>query len=88
MENDLIRREYMIERIRNSGYDEQIKSNLYLMARMAPAVDAVEVVRCPSCKFHEDIDGYHECRRLRMRCPNDAEFFCKYGRHRKEGTDA
>lgn len=43
MEYDLIRREYMIERIRNSGYAEQIKSNLFLMARMAPAVDAVEV---------------------------------------------
>lgn len=43
MENGLISREYMIERIRNSGYAEQIKSNLYLMARMAPAVDAVEV---------------------------------------------
>ena len=41
--NDLISREYMIERIRNSGYTEQIKSNLFLMARMAPAVDAVEV---------------------------------------------
>lgn len=53
--------------------------------RDVPAVDAVEVCRCPSCQYHEDIDGYHACRKLRMRCPNDAEFFCKYGQRREDG---
>ena len=49
---------------------------------------STEVVRCPSCKFHEDVAGYHECKKLRMRCPNDAEFFCKYGQRREDGDGA
>lgn len=43
-----------------------------------PAADVVPVVRCPECKYHHDC-GTHFCDRLGMDCPDDSEFFCKYG---------
>lgn len=45
---------------------------------LAPTVDAVPVVRCCDCKYHHDC-GTHFCVRLGMDCPDDSEFFCKYG---------
>lgn len=66
MENDLISREYMIERIRNSGYAEQIKDNLLLMVRMAPAVDAVPM------DFHD------RCMQIEIRKRLDLEWFVKW----------
>lgn len=44
----------------------------------APATDVVSVVRCCDCKYHHDC-GTHFCDRLGMDCPDDSEFFCKYG---------
>jgi len=41
--DDLIRRSELIARINGTGYAEQIKNNLMFIARMLPAVDAVEV---------------------------------------------
>ena len=52
----------------------------------APAVDAVEVVRCWKCKYHEDTDvtGFKYCRlHSKIVRYND---FCSYGK-RKEGAD-
>lgn len=43
-----------------------------------PAADVAPVVRCPECKYHLDC-GTHFCDRLGMDCPDDSEFFCKYG---------
>ena len=51
----------------------------------APTIDAVPVVRCRECKHHHDC-GTHFCDALGMDCPDDSEFFCKYG-ERKEGAD-
>ena len=57
-----------------------------LILREAPTVDAVEVVRCRECKYHEDtsITEYEHCcligKTVRY---ND---FCSYG-ERKEGVD-
>ena len=52
----------------------------------APTVDAVEVVRCRDCKYHEDthVIGFEHCclYGLTMRY-ND---FCSYG-EQKEGDD-
>ena len=45
----------------------------------APTIDAVHVVRCPECKWHHDC-GTHFCDKLGMDCPDDSEFFCKYGK--------
>ena len=42
------------------------------------AADVAPVVRCPECKYHIDC-GTHFCDRLGMDCPDDSEFFCKYG---------
>ena len=43
-----------------------------------PAADVEPVARCPECKYHHDC-GTHFCDRLGMDCPDDSEFFCKYG---------
>ena len=56
-----------------------------LILREAPTVDAVEVVRCRECKYHEDtsVTEYEHCclfsKTVRY---ND---FCSYG-DRKEGA--
>lgn len=44
-----------------------------------PTVDAVHVVRCKDCKYHDEGENYIYCWALKMKCPNDSEFFCKYG---------
>ena len=52
----------------------------------APTVDAVEVLRCWKCKYHEDTDvtGFkHCCLHSKIVRYND---FCSYGK-RKEGAD-
>lgn len=50
---------------------------------IAPTVDAVPVVRCKDCKYHDEGEGYIYCWALHMKCPDGSEFFCKYG-ERKE----
>ena len=57
-----------------------------LILREAPTVDAVEVVRCRECKYHEEEE-------IEMvYCPNmiggwvENEWFCANGK-RKEGAD-
>lgn len=42
------------------------------------AIEVSTVVRCPECKHHRD-RGTHFCNLLWMNCPDDSEFFCKYG---------
>lgn len=44
-----------------------------------PTVYAVPVVRCKDCKYHDEGENYICCWALKMKCPNDSEFFCKYG---------
>lgn len=44
-----------------------------------PTVDAVPVIRCKDCKYHDEGERYIYCRALKTKCPNDSEFFCKYG---------
>lgn len=57
-----------------------------LILREAPTVDAVEVVRCRECKYHEE-EGIEM-----VYCPNmiggwvENEWFCANGK-RKEGSD-
>ena len=46
--------------------------------RGIPAADVAPVVRCCDCRHHYDC-GTHFCDRLGMDCPDDSEFFCKYG---------
>ena len=44
-----------------------------------PTVDAVPVVRCKDCKYHDEGENYIYCCALQTKCPDDGEFFCKYG---------
>lgn len=44
-----------------------------------PTVDAVPVVRCKDCKYHDEGEYFDYCCALQTKCPNDSEFFCKYG---------
>lgn len=46
-------------------------------------VDSVPVVRCKNCKYHDEGESYIYCWALHTKCPDDSEFFCKYGK-RKE----
>ena len=60
--------------------------DVIMMIKTAPTVDAVPVVRCRDCKYHEDthVTGFEHCclYDLTMRY-ND---FCSYGR-REGGAD-
>ena len=47
-----------------------------------PPEDVVEVVRCCECVHHDDESHY--CRKWRRNCPDDSDFFCKWG-ERKDG---
>lgn len=46
--------------------------------RMAIQKGYEPVVHCSECKHHYDC-GTHFCDRLGMDCPDDSDFFCKYG---------
>ena len=51
----------------------------------APTLTPPEIVCCQDCVHHED--GYaHWCNKWEHTCPDDSEFFCKYGR-KKDGKD-
>lgn len=50
--------------------------------RQLPTADVNNIVRCDGCRYHRD-NGYHICDKLKIRLPNDSEFFCAYGK-RKE----
>ena len=65
---------------------EYSESDIGYMIRKRPTVDAVEVVRCRECKYHEE-EGIEM-----VYCPNmiggwvENEWFCANGK-RKEGAD-
>lgn len=44
-----------------------------------PTVDAVPVVRCKDCKYHDEGEYFDYCCALKTKCPDEGEFFCKYG---------
>ena len=44
-----------------------------------PTVDAVPVIRCKDCKYHDEGEYFDYCCALKTKCSDDAEFFCKYG---------
>lgn len=44
-----------------------------------------EIVYCQDCVHHED--GYaHWCNKWGHTCPDDSEFFCKFGRKKNDST--
>ena len=42
-----------------------------------------EKMICKNCKYHDEGESYIYCWALHTKCPDDSEFFCKYGK-RKE----
>lgn len=58
-------------------YDD--KETVFYCIGTAHTVDAVVVVRCKDCKYHDEGEGYIYCWALHMKCPDGSEFFCKYG---------
>ena len=61
---------------RNAFKDRQDIINLI---NNQPTVDALPVVRCKDCKYHDEGERYSYCCALQTKCPDDPEFFCKYG---------
>ena len=61
-------------------------ANVITIIKDAPAADVAPVVRCCDCKYHHDC-GTHFCDRLGMDCPDDSEFFCKYGARMAGGAE-
>lgn len=51
----------------------------YDLIDKCPTIDAVPVVRYKDCKYHDEGERYIYCWALKTKCPNDSEFFCKYG---------
>lgn len=67
----------LIEAIgRNAFKDRQ---DIIDLINNQPTVDAVLVVRCKDCKYHDEGERYIYCWALKMKCSTDSEFFCKYG---------
>ena len=53
--------------------------------KKAPTLTPIEIVCCQDCVHHED--GYaHWCNKWEHTCPDDSEFFCKYGRKKNDST--
>ncbi len=50
-----------------------------------PVFDQPEIVYCQDCVHHEDGHA-HWCNKWEHTCPDDSEFFCKYGRKKNENT--
>lgn len=47
----------------------------------------INLVRCCECIYHDDESQYHYCRKWRRNCPNDSDFFCKWGERMDGGQD-
>lgn len=53
--------------------------------KTAPTLTPPEIVYCQDCENHWDFIGKHICVKLNCNCPDDSEFFCKFGR-KKDGS--
>ena len=62
---------------------EQTLNAVIEKVKALPAADARLVVTCEECEWHYD-NGEHWCKRWKRRCPDDAEFFCAYGKRRMQ----
>jgi len=86
MNNDLISRSALIALLENEKIRMAVdKGKMFRLIEAAPAVDAVEVVRCKDCIHYEKYPDYAN------ECWNDAgmlnvydDCFCSYGERRTE----
>ena len=49
--------------------------------------DVTDVVRCCECAYHDDESLYHYCHKWNRNCPDDSDFFCKWGKRKNGGQD-
>ena len=91
--SEYIEREKLIERIRGTGYADQIKDNLLFIAKMIPAADVRPVVFCKDCKWYQidelKKDGTADRRYKPSVCVlaeqrRDPNHFCADGKKREE----
>lgn len=61
-----------------SNHEQAAKDKLAEYEDKIERGELVEVVTCEHCINHVDMN-YHFCRKLRIECPNDSDFYCKYG---------
>lgn len=78
-----------IERLLDTDVVRQSKTASWLLDQVLHDIQAMptltppEIVYCQDCVHHED--GYaHWCNKWEHTCPDDSEFFCKFGR-KKDG---
>lgn len=70
-----------LKKLRDKYIRGEIKfDDEYDLIDKCPTIDAVHVVRCKDCKYHDEGEHYIYCWALKTKCPNDSEFFCKYGK--------
>lgn len=80
--------EYILRRDALNEFHEWIVSNDGNIFSLADALEAIpaahvaEVVYCSECVYHYD-GGDNKCKKLRIPCPDDSEFFCKYGKKKR-----
>lgn len=67
----------LIELLRIAEHNAKIAQE-YVDKQAENIKDWKPVVCCSQCKHHRDLD-VHFCMRHGIECPDDAEFFCKYG---------
>ncbi len=80
----------IIDRLRDKCGNDEMSFALNWASRLirdTPAADVVEVVRCCECAYHDDDSQYHYCRKWGRNCPNDSDFFCKWGKCMDGGQD-
>ena len=84
MNNDLISREALLEAIRTDVAPLTL-SMVFQHIYSAPAVDAVEVVRCKDCRYGEDFGEECFCHY----CGSDwnlPDHYCSYGERRENNA--
>lgn len=80
-----------IERLLDTDVVRQSKTASWLLDQVLHDIQAMptltppEIVCCQDCVHHED--GYaHWCNKWEHTCPDDSEFFCKFGRKKNDST--
>ena len=87
-ENECVSKSALIEWLRpylHTG--EPIPADVLIsdIQMMPPTLTPPEIVCCQDCVHHED--GYaHWCNKWEHTCPDDSEFFCKFGRKKNDST--
>lgn len=74
-------REWWLE----NGENEYVYDTNAILDSIAywPTITSPQIVYCQDCVHHED--GYtHWCNKWEHVCPDDSEFFCKFGRKKDD----